>query len=210
MHSASATIHKFERTSAESLIFITTVGASGCNISIPLLVYLSAMIRYLSGLLVLMVSVVSASFAQTEQEYEATYAKRIKMEIIDGIYIPADLEDAFSELNRLSEPKGLAEFKSAPEENVRRRLHFGLGRWMMMNWGFEDGSRLSHHLKQKGISLPDDMVEFIIITWHRKLNNQPLRIEEEVAMIQKRMEEEKKKRDEKKVIISSEKRPHKE
>ena len=51
------------------------------------------------------------------------------------------------------------------------------------------------------------MVEFIIITWHRKLNNQPLRIEEEVAMIQKRMEEEKKKRDEKKVIISSEKRP---
>ena len=127
-----------------------------------------------------------------------------------GVYIPADLEDAFSELNRLSDPRGVAEFKSAPEDSIRRKLHFGLGKWILVNWGLEDGSRYSHHLKQKGISIPDDMVEYTIVMWHRKLNSQPLKSEEEIARIQKRMAEDQKKRDEDKKIISVEKKPHKE
>lgn len=148
--------------------------------------------------------------AQTASEYQANYAKRIKMESINGVYIPMDLEDAFSELSRLADPAGLALFKAAPEDSIRRNLHFGLGRWIMINWGLEEGSRISHYLRERGVSYPDDMVEVIIITWHRRLHNQPLRFEEEVARIDKRLAEEKAKRDSTAQIIVIERRPHKE
>ena len=174
-------------------------------------VYLSGMIGRLNSLsMISFLFIANSAFAQTEAEYQANYNKRITLEMINGVYIPADLEDAFSELNRLSDPRGVAEFKSAPEDSIRRKLHFGLGKWILVNWGLEDGSRYSHHLKQKGITLPDDMVEFTIVTWHRKLNGQPLKPEEEIAMIQKRMAEDQKKRDEDKKVISIEKKPHKE
>ena len=174
------------------------------------MVYLSGMIRRLHSLLVIGSLFISGyTFSQTEAEYMAEYTKRITMEMINGVYIPADLEDAFSELNRLSDPKGITEFKTTPEDSIRRKLHFGLGKWMLVNWGMEDGSRISHYLKQKGITLPDDMVEYLIVMWHRNLNGKPLNSQEEIARIQKRMAEDQKKRDEDKKVISIEKKPHK-
>ena len=80
----------------------------------------------------------------------------------------------------------------------------------MINWGLEEGSRISHYLKEHGVTFPDDMVEVIIVTWHRQLNNQPLRLEDEVARIEKRLAEEKAKRDAESKITVIEKRPHKE
>jgi hypothetical protein len=148
--------------------------------------------------------------AQTEAEFEANYAKRIRLEMIDGVYIPADLADAHAELSRLSEPKALAQFKQSPEDSIRRKLHFGLGRWILMNWGFEEGSRLSHYMKSKGVSVPDDMVEVIILTWHRQLNNKPLELADEIAAIDKRREEEKKEREKKVTKTVIERKPRKE
>ena len=148
--------------------------------------------------------------AQTPEEFQANYNKRIKLEMINGVYIPADLEDAFTELTRLSDPNGLKEFKTSPEDSIRRKLHFGLGRWILINWGLEEGSRFSHHMKGRGVSLPDDIVEVTIITWHRKLNNKPLGFEQEVALIEKRKAAEKAKRDAQKEVIVIEKKPHKE
>ena len=161
-------------------------------------------------LLVIFLGLGLTALAQTPEEFQANYNKRIKMEMINGVYIPADLEDAFSELTRLSDPNGLKEFKISPEDSIRRKLHFGLGRWILMNWGLEDGSRYSHHMKGRGVSLPDDIVEVTIITWHRKLNNKPLGFEQEVALIEKRKAAEKAKRDAQKEVIVIEKKPHKE
>ncbi len=152
----------------------------------------------------------SLSTAQTPEEFEANYAKRIREEMLFGVYIPVDLEDAYSELNRLSNPQALGGFKNAPEDEIRRKLHFGLGRWIMSNWGLEEGSRISHYLKLKGISIPDDMVRVIIVTWHRKLNGKPIMLEDEIALIKVRMDAEKAKREANKEVIVLEKRPHKE
>lgn len=175
------------------------------------MVYLSDMKAFLKlSLLLVSLGMGIPVFAQTPEEYQANYAKRITQEMINGVYIPSDLDDAFSELVRLSDPKGIAEFKGAPEDSIRRKLHFGLGRWMLINWGFEEGSRMSHYMKGRGVSLPDDMVEVIIITWHRNLNGRPIRFEDEVAIIEKRKAEEKAKRDAQKEVIILEKKPHKE
>lgn len=148
--------------------------------------------------------------AQTEAEFEANYAKRIRMEMIDGVYIPADLADAHAELSRLAEPKALAQFKQSPEDSIRRKLHFGLGRWIMVNWGLEEGSRISHYMKGVGVSVPDDMVEVIILTWHRHLNSRPLEMADEIAAIDKRREAEKRERDKKVTKTVIERKPRKE
>lgn len=182
-----------------------------CNILLEILVYHFNMYRSLNFLLlILFFGLNMPANAQTAEEFEANYAKRIKEEMINGVYIPVDLEDAYRELSRLSDQSGLIAFKSAPEDSIRRKLHFGIGRWIMTNWGLEDGSRISHYLRLKGISIPDDMVRVIIVTWHRKLNDRPLMLDEEIAIISKRMEEEKAKRDARKTTTVLEKRPHKE
>ncbi len=183
---------------------------SVCNILKPFVVYTSIMVKIQKLLLsIIFIGIYVAASAQTAAEYEANYAKRIQLEEINGVYIPTDLEDAFSELDRLSDPAGISNFKNAPESSIAQ-CHFGLGQWVLLNWGLDDGSRISHYLKLKGISVPDDMARIIILTYHRHLNGRPLMLEQEVAIISKRMEEEKAKRDAQKKIISVEKRPHKE
>ena len=174
------------------------------------MVYLVIMLRFAFFLILsVMTFLVAPVYGQTPEEFEANYAKRIKEEMIYGVYIPANLDDAHAELSRLAEAEGLIAFKIAPEDSIRRKLHFGFGRWIMTNWGLEEGSRISHYLKMRGISKPDDMVRVIIVTWHRKLNNRPLKLEEEIADIKVCMEAEKAKRDQDKKVIILETRPHK-
>lgn len=98
------------------------------------------------------------------------YEELIKKEFINNIYIPENLNDAFEELKRLSDKKGINKFKEAEEAVVAKKLHFGLGRWIMKKWNLHDGSRYAHYLREKGISYPDDMARFTIISLHRHLN----------------------------------------
>jgi len=105
----------------------------------------------------------------TDSLYE-NYEWRIEQPFLYDVYIPANEEEAFSEIQRLAEGPGLEKFKSAPEDSIRRRLHFGIGKWMMKNWQLMEGSRLSNHLSQKGLTYPDDMVEYLIVSFHRHLN----------------------------------------
>ncbi len=145
-------------------------------------------------------------FADTEEKFDSLYAVRIQLEEIDGVYIPADLEDAIAELSRLSTPADLEKFKQAPEELVAEKLHFGLGRWTIYNWGFYEGSRLSHYLRQLGLEHPDDMAKFLIVSLHRSLNDRPLEIEEQVEFYKQKREAERKAREEGKEVIKDEKR----
>ncbi len=73
-------------------------------------------------------------FGQTEAEYEKQYQQRIKEEMINGVYIPRNFDEAFVELERLSPQEGINKFRSASEEVITSKLHFGLGRWILVNW----------------------------------------------------------------------------
>lgn len=116
--------------------------------------------------------------ANTRLEHEKSYKERIAKEEIDGVYIPKDVTEAFSELDRLISSDGKNKFRAATEETVTKKLFFSLGRWVSYNWGFYEGSRLSHHLKEKfNLSHPDDMAIFIITAYHRSLNKKPIDIQ---------------------------------
>ena len=179
------------------------------NILKLFMVYVSGMSKMKVLILpFLFMSICIGVSAQTAAQYEANYAKRIQMEVINGVYIPVDLEDAFAELNRLSDPAGLANFKNAPETSISQS-HFGLQQWVQLNWGLEEGSRLSHYLKSKGFSFPDDMAWIIVLTYHRHLNGKPLMFEAEAAEVAKRIKAEQARRDSMRVKISLGTRPHK-
>ena len=114
------------------------------------------------------------------KEYEAAYEQRIRKSRIGDVYIPRDYQDAFIELERLSTKADLEKFRNAPEKEVAKKLHFGLGKWIMTNWSFYEGSRFSHFLKEKGLTFPDDMAQVTIRLFHRHLNRLPL--EDEVLI----------------------------
>jgi hypothetical protein len=119
------------------------------------------------------------------QEMDSIYQANITKTRINGVYIPKDLEDAYEEFLDLSPAEALEKFKTAPEEVVAKKLHFGIGRWMIINWSFYEGSRLSHSLRLMGLLHPDDMADFLIIYFHRRLNEKPPKIDALVELLRK-------------------------
>ncbi len=135
-------------------------------------------------------NLVVAQETSYEREYESEYQTRITKTHINGRYIPKDIEDAMIELDRLIDEPSKQKLKSVPEEVAVRRIHFTFGRWMILNWGFYEGSRLSHYLKSKGVTYPDDMASALIAWYHRKLNGKPLLIDELASFYSERRKNE--------------------
>lgn len=145
-------------------------------------------------------------FSQTssvEEVQQKIYEERISKAYLYRTYIPSDLFDAFKQLVKLTDSKSLEKFKNVPEEIAVKKLHFSLGRWIIHNWQFYEGSRLSHHIRQMGITYPDDMAAFIIRSFHRHLNQQPLDVKGQVIAVQKRIEAERQEELEKSKVIDS-------
>lgn len=135
-------------------------------------------------------SVFGQEYSLTDVEFARQYSKNIKKEYINDIYIPKTVEEGCEELIRLSPPESIEKFKAAEEDLVVKKLHFGLGRWIMVNWNFVEGSRYSHLLRQKGVTHHDDMIDFTIRSFHRYLNGKELDIDNRAKEIQDKRQKE--------------------
>ena len=142
----------------------------------------------------------------TEEQYDKKYESRIKQEFIYGVYIPKDLADSFEQLNKLIDKNSKKKFAEVPEEVAVKKLHFSLGRWIIYNWGFYEGSRFSHYLKKMGIFHPDDMARFVIIAYHRYCNKEDLNVKELLEDFKVKQEKEKEARKNKGTVIHEEKK----
>ena len=132
----------------------------------------------------------SAAYEKWKKEYD----ERIQKEYLFEVYIPEDIGDAFLQLNKLINKESKAKFMAASETEAVHKLHFSLGRWIIYNWQFYDGSRLSHSIKQLDIHHPDDMARAIILSYHRYLNKRPLNVKEQVEAIEERKKKEREER----------------
>lgn len=113
-----------------------------------------------------------------DQEFERQYQERIKKDRLNGIYIPKNLDDALTQLDKLSSPESKIKFKSIPEDSICLIMHNRLGQWMIVNWSFYEGSRLSYYLRSAGVTFPDDMADFLLLSFHRHLHGKPVVIKD--------------------------------
>lgn len=144
--------------------------------------------------------------ANSEAEYEKQYQERIKKDKLNGVYIPKNLDDALAQLDKLTTQESRNKFKTIPEDSVCQYMHTRLGQWMIVNWGFYGGSRLSHYLKSAGITFPDDMADFLVLAYHRKLNGKPVTIKELATRFREKRKKEHEKEVQKGKVIKEEKR----
>lgn len=113
-----------------------------------------------------------------EKEFEKQYNERIKKDKLNNVYIPKNLDDAMLQLDKIISAESQTKIKAIPEDTVCTLLHNRLGQWMILNWGFYGGSRLSHYLRSAGVTFPDDMADFLILAYHHRLNGKPVSIKE--------------------------------
>lgn len=128
--------------------------------------------------------------AQAQTEQDSIYQANLTKKYIRGVYIPATMKDAFRELINSSSESSLDKFKEGEEQFVAKRLHFGLGKWIAAKWNFYEGSRFTKYLNELGVSYPDDMITFTIVSFHRFINQRPLELEERATIHREKREAE--------------------
>lgn len=144
-------------------------------------------------LLVFSFQLVSAQSKEAASKaFAENYKENITKSRINGVYIPKDVVDAMRQLERKSDANVLDSFKDAEEDLVAKKLHFGLGRWMIYNWNLEYGSRLSHYLTELGLNHHDDMAQLLIRCFHRYINFEDLNVVDTAKELREKRERKKK------------------
>lgn len=110
----------------------------------------------------------------TPVQGDSLYQANILKSTLYGVYIPRDFPDAMQQLDKLTDVAAREKLKQIDEKTMARKLFFGLGRWMEYNWNFQEGSRLSHLLRKKGITYTEDMTYTMLVLYHRHVTGKPL------------------------------------
>ena len=111
-----------------------------------------------------------------EQKRKAEELVKYTTDSIDGVYIPKNLEDSFSELNKIWDDSTSVKLKK-----LEKGMHLGLGMWLRNNWRLWGGSRLSKYFNNLEINHPDDMSGIILTSYGRYLRKEDIKLEEQIA-----------------------------
>jgi hypothetical protein len=123
------------------------------------------------------------------KDFEKSYQQNIKLESINGVYIPKNIEDAYNELDKKIDQKSREKFKRTSIDTISKIAVKSLGTWMIMNWNFYEGSRLGAFLKEKGVYHPEDMAKFLVLGYYHYLNKLPFDDKKMVTEFQKTRKE---------------------
>jgi hypothetical protein len=105
---------------------------------------------------------------------DSLYNANIQKSKLYGVYIPRDISDAMNRLDELTDLPAREKLKKIDEKTMARKLFFGLGRWIEYNWNFQEGSRMSHLLRKKGLTHTEDMTYTLLVLYHRHICAKPL------------------------------------
>lgn len=97
---------------------------------------------------------------------------------------PKNLEDAIIILsNQLINETD--EISKTDEKVFTATEHHGLGRFLRNEWGLWSGSKLQIWFKERGIHHADDMSGIILTSFHRRLNDKPLDLDDQIKYYRK-------------------------
>ncbi len=95
-------------------------------------------------------------------------------------YTPKDVEEAVKHLIATLEPDFLDKARRTSEEEFAGLQQMELGLWMRNNWGLWEGSHLRDYFNKLGIHHPDDMSSILLCSLWRKLNNIPIKLQDQI------------------------------
>lgn len=107
---------------------------------------------------------------QEEIKYSQELQKQRKLEIIDGDYIPKNLEECFIELDKLLSEVDKKEMQALPKRDDMIKYHLGLGMGLRNRWRLWSASRLQTYFLDRKITHPDSMSSIILFYYHDWLN----------------------------------------
>lgn len=119
-----------------------------------------------------------SGFAQTATASAAKKPEK-KGEYIRGLYIPKDLDDCLVQFSTSWSDSMKNAFKKVPE-NLLLQKYSTLHEWLMNNWGLWEDSRLSKYFYEFGMYHPEDMAGMILISYHREVNKEELKVSEQI------------------------------
>jgi hypothetical protein len=93
---------------------------------------------------------------------------------------PVDLNECLMQLDNMFVDSMKLEIKAMPESMFSAKYHHGFGTWMRNNWGLWRGSKLSKYFNSLGIYHPDDMTGVIFTSYHRKLTEREINLDEQI------------------------------
>lgn len=116
------------------------------------------------------------------QESQNKYPDSIRFsaDTLYSIYIPSDLKDCFNQIDKLWSDSLKTVAKKWSEKEFIVKTHMGFGLWMRNNWQLWGGSRLSKYFNNLGIFHPDAISGVILTSYHRYLNGENLRLQEQI------------------------------
>lgn len=95
--------------------------------------------------------------------------------------IPASLDEAHRELERILPKNELAKIDAIKSEHAMIEYHFGPGMWMRNQWGLWGDGPLAKHMNKLGFTHPDDMSATILKTFWCKRHGKDFRLQERAA-----------------------------
>ena len=131
-------------------------------------------------LLISVLIIASCSVSNRTMGHKVQVSERFITDTIDGVYIPADLDACFKQIDGFWNDSTKTEIKNWSEDELIANTHFGFGMWIRNNWCLWGGSRLSKHFNDLGIFHPDDMSSIILTSYHRYLNGEDIELQHQI------------------------------
>lgn len=128
-------------------------------------------------------------FQIIENKWKKEDEDRFLVDSLRDTYIPKNLEDCFTQIDKIWDDSIRNEIKNWSEDEFSNRTHFGFGKWLRNNWQLWGGSRLSKYFNDHGIFHPDDMSGIILKSYHRYLNKKQINFDDQIAYYKKYWEE---------------------
>ncbi|GAB5400643.1 MAG: hypothetical protein Aureis2KO_22280 [Aureisphaera sp.] len=123
-----------------------------------------------------------APFQRIERKWKEEDKVRFVTDSLRGYYIPKNLQDAISVLDRMySDSLKLEITKLTEKDYVYGNYRFGMGLFMRNNWQLWGGSRLSHFFRENKIGHPESMSVVILESFYRYLKGEDMRFQEQIS-----------------------------
>lgn len=94
-----------------------------------------------------------------------------------GLFIPANIEEAIAELEKMLHPEFIEEARAMTELEFLNSQHFGLTMWIRNNWELWGINPLTQSLRTQGMTDPSQMASFLLGKFWQHLQ-QPLETED--------------------------------